>query len=432
MNPIKTCIKSLLKTPPMIWIPDDVLSYMFQIYVDSHSAHAPHTLPAPMILATVCKQWRTLCINSPRLWVHISIYPYGHQNLAVPQTKLFELFVSRSGTCPLHVEIATWIVTSYGHQSAPHYYRFDVHGTPSLRRSDLQILISAMAASAGRWQNLALKCHCDFITQLCQALSSSAMPLLKAFSVESNEPYTAMEHPLDSLVPVPEQLRYLKVAFHSRDDFQALFDALELPSLRCLHVVAEINGINRCVPVWPQLACSRFLNRSSCKLQMLVLDLLVIDQYDLLVLLRSAALVSLVEIELVEPRKPIRRYRPPVLNVALLENLDISIVRAASVRLPNLRVISFITAHFDRSFLLALTKMLQSRTLSGHVSLQHFNFQYNSPRDMVNEKQPVNWPSGKEARALRSELAHTNLDIRISVNSWDSVANWGALVSGGA
>ncbi|KAF7974761.1 hypothetical protein HWV62_11355 [Athelia sp. TMB] len=205
-----------------------------------------------------------------------------------------------------------------------------------------------------------------------------------------------MGHPLASLVSVPEQLRFLKVAFHTREDFQALFNVLELHSLRCLHVVVEINGINRLVlNPGPKFFYADLIRAMKCA-------------------------PGSIEFEFIEGRYS---DEEPVFNQLVLYELTLGPAGPVAPFLPNLKTLSLI-GRLSNDLPDATLVMLNSRT-SPPSSLEALFLQLcpakNSwiPGENRLAADPGSVLNATDARTMGKALAGTALKIFIDQSSDD-------------
>ncbi|KZP19282.1 hypothetical protein FIBSPDRAFT_714951, partial [Athelia psychrophila] len=53
---------------PIRMIPDDVLSEIFLAQVVDSPDYMFNKAPAPVVLAGVCRRWRSVCLATPRIW----------------------------------------------------------------------------------------------------------------------------------------------------------------------------------------------------------------------------------------------------------------------------------------------------------------------------------------------------------------------------
>ena len=82
-------------------LPPEILSEIFVRCLPEKTSFDP--LLAPTVLTHVCHDWRTIALNSPRLWSMIIVPDW--QSLPSGLLDLFKLWVARAGEAPLDVEI---------------------------------------------------------------------------------------------------------------------------------------------------------------------------------------------------------------------------------------------------------------------------------------------------------------------------------------
>ena len=388
---------------------DDALIEIFTAY----TAANPHTrnhLPAPMVLAGVCRRWRDVCTNTHSLWPSVSIHLNHDSSRYEAKASIFQIFASRAGTSPLQVVISDNL----------NYAESDL--SRNIDTAGLQLLINEMAVSAGRWHTFNAKCSWALLEriweEICQAQLNKPLSMLQRLDVRCANyasrfmllyapldlssmtpslrharlgpgttdlllPWKALESwggvlasPKDFInvltkcpnlsqctslkfwqdrpliaaaTPLHHQrLHTLAVSFkRSLYNFDYFFSSLALPALVDLRIHAEHSV------VWLNGDFARFLHRSSCTLQRLALDLG--PRFSHTSLLKILTLVpSLTEFELVE-----RRVASEALafNRAVLQALTRG---AAAPLLPNLQTLSLV-GHFARDLPAALSAMLRSR-----------------------------------------------------------------------
>ena len=81
-------------------IPTEILAIIFE-------EHAELEWRAPAIDGQVCRIWRRVVLNTPRAWVHLKICDDYH-----PSIEELRLWLHRSGTAPLHIDIH--VITGIG------------------------------------------------------------------------------------------------------------------------------------------------------------------------------------------------------------------------------------------------------------------------------------------------------------------------------
>ncbi|KAF7983000.1 hypothetical protein HWV62_24618 [Athelia sp. TMB] len=138
----------------------------------------------PVILGSVCRQWRAVTLSESRLWTKIHIVIHRASRFA-DKTNLLQLFTARSGTYfPLSITINFE----------------DRHDSPFLewwRTSDgngmasCQIFIDALVASVERWQNFSIQSPRGFIAMMEDALAQRLPWSLSVLSrLEIDEVYS--------------------------------------------------------------------------------------------------------------------------------------------------------------------------------------------------------------------------------------------------
>ncbi|KAF9001655.1 hypothetical protein BDZ89DRAFT_670908 [Hymenopellis radicata] len=105
-------VKSLLH--PIRSLPEDILLAIFMLCTQGHTV-PPDSLGiywAPWVLSQVCRRWRFIALSLPRLWTRLDLsrhYYDRHWNAAVGRLLLY---LRRSGSCAINVNIATVVATA--------------------------------------------------------------------------------------------------------------------------------------------------------------------------------------------------------------------------------------------------------------------------------------------------------------------------------
>ena len=104
-----------LLASPICLLPPEILSHIFFLYADSENHKALFSLSWTSLL-TVCRRWRDVCVDSPKLWSYIHI---GHlpSDVNFPShsamIRRLNLQRGRSKSHPLTVKLDNlYIVTS--------------------------------------------------------------------------------------------------------------------------------------------------------------------------------------------------------------------------------------------------------------------------------------------------------------------------------
>ncbi|KAF7967765.1 hypothetical protein HWV62_33219 [Athelia sp. TMB] len=446
---------------------DDVLAEIFTAYTAANP-HSRYHLPAPMVLAGVCRRWRDVCTSTPSVWSSISIRAdLGSRYES--KANIFRMFASRAGTSPLQVAISEDLDNSLAYLSR------------HVELVGLQLLIDEMAASAWRWHIFTAKCSWALLMRIwngvCKDQLNKPLSMLQRLSVSSAEdastsiplpapfdlssmtpglrhaqlgpgtalllPWNALEswggvlgspqdfmdvltkcpnlsqctsldfYGYNTLAAAPAPLYHQKLhtlAFSFRGggsmDFLCLFGSLVLPALRDLRVKI---GYYR---VWAHRQFSNFLDRSSCALQRLVFN--PGANFAPTSLIETIALVpSLTEFEFVESR--LNDNAGPTFTCAVLHALT------RDGLLSNLRTLSLI-GRLEHDLPDALIPMLRARAQPASA-LQALFLQlhpHDSSDSECGEPSQILTPAG--ARGVQTALADTALQI-VVVDDDDATYN---------
>ncbi|KAJ7069473.1 hypothetical protein C8F01DRAFT_515025 [Mycena amicta] len=170
---------------PMRRVPHDVLQEIFLECLPKNRNCAMSAFEAPVLLARICGEWRSLAFQTPALWSRLHIVepvtsPWISVNsLAARKTKMVQrlsavkVWLSRSGQCPLSISLRQ--------NEAVH--RFTHLDIGSLKSE----LFSAIIPYASRWNKIELSLPLahepETFNELAQ-LTTAAVPLLRSFSLD--------------------------------------------------------------------------------------------------------------------------------------------------------------------------------------------------------------------------------------------------------
>lgn len=95
-----------LLASPIFRLPPEILSRIFFIYADSEN-HAELFSLSWTTLLTVCRRWRDVCIDFPKLWsyIHIPDIPSSNRPAAFAMSKRLDMQRDRSKSYPLTVKL---------------------------------------------------------------------------------------------------------------------------------------------------------------------------------------------------------------------------------------------------------------------------------------------------------------------------------------
>ncbi|KAF7974755.1 hypothetical protein HWV62_11343 [Athelia sp. TMB] len=451
----KTEYKSV--NAPVKTVPDDALIEIFTAFTAANPYTHKH-LPAPMALAGVCRRWRDVCINTHSLWSRISLR-VSRDACYEAKTGVFRIFASRAGTSLLQVGIRDKFYTE-------HHLRRNIEPAglqllidemaASAGRWQMFGAICSWALLERIWEGICqahpkeplrmlqkLKVVCSGFSPRSSVLSSpldlsymlpslrhawlgplsSTILLLhwKALEIWGGV-LVAPESFVDVLTKCPNLSQCTSLTFYedgaitapfapvrhqrlhtlvlsfgcSRRDFQYFFNGLALPALLDLRLHLNYRT------VWAHQEFSDFLDRSSCALQRLVLDLgaefrsIHIDLLDII-----ALVPSLTEFEFVEGR---------LSGGVLIFNHDVLQALTCGALLPNLQTLSLI-GRLAHDLPAMLIPMLRSRTQTTSA-LQSMFLQLHPPESGQDAK-PDNVLTVAGAHTVQTALADTALQIAV-------------------
>ncbi|KAJ7772169.1 hypothetical protein B0H16DRAFT_1714381 [Mycena metata] len=89
---------------PVLSLPNEVTSEVFMHFLPDYPLRPPLTgIHSPTVLTHVCRRWREIAVGTPGLWSVISL-----TSSVIPfelQVEIFDLWLSRSRSCPLSIDI---------------------------------------------------------------------------------------------------------------------------------------------------------------------------------------------------------------------------------------------------------------------------------------------------------------------------------------
>ncbi|KAJ7040817.1 hypothetical protein C8F04DRAFT_228474 [Mycena alexandri] len=372
---------------PVLTLPPEVVSEIF-IRTLSETRARPNVTEAPLLLCTVCSQWRTIAIFTPALWSSIELTfkfsLFGSNFLA-----LLDLWLSRTGHHPLslslyydeytvtknrpQVDLVVHLLLRHSHQwadvelklpDASGFHQFKGYHYPALKALSLTHSVNtsippvasftnapsltSVQLSAGSaadpivlpWPQLtSLKCEALYVHD-CLGLLRETTQLVE-FTVYLQEGGAEIQHLPFLILPTLRSLHLLREECH-----MDLLQYLTLPALETLSISFENHGIPRFFA---------FLSRSACPLHRVIFDAWPFDQAELVKCL--AAMPSLQHLKL---------WRPQYFTDSLLLQLA-----DPAVLLPNLKSLELNHVYPIQFTMPALVGMLSARS-NAPVRLQSF------------------------------------------------------------
>lgn len=165
---------------PIRRIPPEVLQYIFLLCVPQHRNPVMHGSEAPLLLTSICRNWRNLAIETARLWnrIHISIPNVGSESVTQRLNQnclpLINDWLARSGLePPLSISLSISPTSSaYG------------WGRSVEQPKDAPLFGEAIMKYANRWKNIELSFPPWFL-DCFRRLTSKDVPMISRFILES-------------------------------------------------------------------------------------------------------------------------------------------------------------------------------------------------------------------------------------------------------
>ncbi|KAI6035709.1 hypothetical protein EDC04DRAFT_2604907 [Pisolithus marmoratus] len=154
-----TTLQNLLA--PVSRLPNEMLLAIFEEAVSSPPPEKE--MWVPINISHVCRRWRAIVVNSPRLWKHIWVIPRINLHL-------LEAYGARaSGSGSLDVHFYNW-------RERKDFQRFDA-------------ALEFILPYSGRWRSLSISFMCDTkIQHLANKLKKESFPTLRHFSFRALRP----------------------------------------------------------------------------------------------------------------------------------------------------------------------------------------------------------------------------------------------------
>ncbi|KAJ7270761.1 hypothetical protein B0H12DRAFT_1229234 [Mycena haematopus] len=161
---------------PILQLPSEILSEIFIECLPTYSA-APDSTRAPMLLTAICRDWREIALSTPYLWCSFILsVDLGKTDDGSTIIRLFEAWISRSGSCPLTIVINCV--------------------APSAKYTLPASFISALSRSSSRWRDVNLMLP---LTDFYRLQANEGLTELKRLSISA----TANTARVNSESPLP-------------------------------------------------------------------------------------------------------------------------------------------------------------------------------------------------------------------------------------
>lgn len=451
---------------------DEIFMACVEDAFNSTHASKPHSYIhqlAALALSGVCKRWRVVALSTPRIWSRICVpfytrHPISHLTVA-KMTLTLRLYLERSAKSSLSI-----IMKVPPHFD--NAFRAN-HRNSGATLGSIQLWMNTLVASAQRWQAINFRCSSSFLVTLQASIDShpqiSFAALEKADLDVGNEPIISAHRQLlttarklrqvnlggsasafnfphsqlemwrgillfpsdivrllerspnltrcdvrmidtsgsgSGILHIRHNLEVLRLELRPGvNDFREIFNSLTLPSLRKLYVSCS----SRSHTCWDPDIFAQFLQRSSCSLQALVLD---VDNFstheDLLQVLVNVP--SLTKLECRENGSALEIS--PIPNI-LLERLvyEHASPSLSASFLPHLKYLSFMECSWNK-LPSALIPMLDSR-VNCPSPLESFHLELQHRMTMTGKGPGKATLSAKSVKRLKTIFANTRLNIVI-------------------
>ncbi|KAF8632569.1 hypothetical protein AX15_001779 [Amanita polypyramis BW_CC] len=317
--------------------PNEILAEIFQRCLPAKLVYIPleHTLMTmpvrrmtPLVLAKICKRWRTVVTGTPRLWRDIEIYVSIKRYQA--QISILEDWLEYSGDMPLTILINVCAQEDLRHWSAePPCEIAEVLTTASDRWHTVYLAIPVASFSGipavpfSRLRNLTLRTAAFFTADKSRMLgmanqinslellstpaSTYDLPkgrikYLKARFVSAQECYDLMmknQELIDCYLEGPylypsfdapevlrmEKLERLYISQYHQECVGVFFDAITLPSVQSIEFGARANEV-------PHRQLISLIGRSECIIRKLVLEHIDMNDTDLMSIFRATPMLT--------------------------------------------------------------------------------------------------------------------------------------------
>ncbi|KDR72859.1 hypothetical protein GALMADRAFT_125681 [Galerina marginata CBS 339.88] len=202
---------------PFRRLPPEILQVIFVWCLPQTRNAVMHASEAPVLLGRVCSEWRRISLATPEVWASLHIVP-PNVNFSNPTSstarfqrkrELIEMWLARSGVCPLSVSLV--------------WFAGDSDDEVKLCGTLLEVLVPL----CGRWKSLDFQAPLKMFKPF-KGLQVQDVPLLEGISLMDNRT------PLDADVvdKWPESLNFAESASNLRNFTLTYFSGgIRLPSI---------------------------------------------------------------------------------------------------------------------------------------------------------------------------------------------------------
>ncbi|KAJ3828648.1 hypothetical protein F5880DRAFT_1698413 [Lentinula raphanica] len=164
---------------PVRQLPDEVLGEIFVHCLPTERNAVRSLDEAPLLLITICRDWRRVALNTHRLWssIHIFLPPDLNNQAMFRRVMGIRTWLGRSGTLPLSISLHT--------RSQPVHGPFGVAKTPSpdLFINNAKLLISTITSYGHRFGDLFLSLPPSYLRLFDELSGHRSFSMLQHFRV---------------------------------------------------------------------------------------------------------------------------------------------------------------------------------------------------------------------------------------------------------
>jgi hypothetical protein len=190
-------------------MPDETLAHIF-VYCLPELNAIMRCSEAPLALGRICRRWRSIAYNTPKLWTSIHIFvPIEREGSEFWPALLdgMKAWLDRSGDLPLNISVA----------ADPGSLEEEDKSVMEGAFTNLTVFIDAIKKYSRRWKSLDLIMPVTRPVTLC-TLGPEDLPLLETFVMYHNGTDSSLPLPTLSFLREAPQLRILEISRYPSDD----------------------------------------------------------------------------------------------------------------------------------------------------------------------------------------------------------------------
>ncbi|KIK67566.1 hypothetical protein GYMLUDRAFT_877971 [Collybiopsis luxurians FD-317 M1] len=226
---------------PMRGLPAEILSEIFLHCLPLDRNPVRSMREPPLLFTRVCRRWRDVALNTPRLWTRIHIFiPQVHTLPRAEQKRIFEMralgwetWLKRSGALPVSISLhVNWddnpMPVLISNPSGGGGGTLGLAG--GFAAADFTLLADfaqLLMTFSRRWRNLTLHIPLAILQLLAYTLSADDVPALEQIKLSYRPPLEIL-----SITPLPEERKFSLSQLR----------LLETPSLRSLSLVSHLES----------------------------------------------------------------------------------------------------------------------------------------------------------------------------------------------